>query len=542
MKVLLVEDDQTTRDALRTTLSAYHYTVDEAADGQIGLELATQLEYDLIVLDLGMPKLDGMSLCRQLRAQGCQTPILMLTVRTSSEDMVAGLDAGADDYMIKPYDAKNLLARLRTLLRRAGRSLVPALTWNNLSLDPIAAEVRYGNQEISLSPKEYCLLELFLRNPSRVFSRTAIIDHLWTLTDSPTEGAVTNLMKDLRRKLRTTGIEKDVIETVYGLGYRLTKDDKQESKAEDKPPSESQISEPSIPAPALSPTDSTPTDITPTDITPTDSTPTDSTPTDLTAQRQASWERGIASINQVRQRFRTSLKQRIDVLDKAARSLQSGTLDPEKSQQAAQEAHRLAGGLGTFGYLRGSEVARAIEYTLRQHTTIDTQQFLQLLEELQREISQPPASFTNMPLFADPTIELSNTGSLPSEDLETKVMIVDDDVDLLDALVNVLQPWGLNVTTLAEPQRFWEVITVAQPNLLVLDLEMPTVSGFELCEAVRNNPQYGDLPVLVATAHTDIESIRRVFIAGADDFIAKPVAGPELITRVLSRLERSRRG
>jgi CheY-like chemotaxis protein len=127
-----------------------------------------------------------------------------------------------------------------------------------------------------------------------------------------------------------------------------------------------------------------------------------------------------------------------------------------------------------------------------------------------------------------------------TQSVEAKVLVVDDDSATLAALSSLLRPWGLQVTSLNEPQRFWEVLTATAPDLLVLDLEMPTFSGFDLCQVVRQDPQWGDLPILVVTAHTDAESIQRVFAAGADDFISKPVVGPELVTRVTTHIERVR--
>jgi DNA-binding response OmpR family regulator len=127
-----------------------------------------------------------------------------------------------------------------------------------------------------------------------------------------------------------------------------------------------------------------------------------------------------------------------------------------------------------------------------------------------------------------------------SETPKATVMILDDDRLVLEALRGLLQPWGLQVTTLDDPAQFWEVLTVAQPDLLLLDLEMPTFNGIDLCRVVRQDPKWGNLPILVVTAHTDIESIQQVFAAGADDFIGKPVVGPELVTRVVSRIDRSR--
>lgn len=222
MKVLLIEDDKPTVLLLSGALTAQYYTIDVAADGQIGVDLATAWDYDLILLNMLIPKVDGISLCHQLRSQGYQKPILLLTTKNSHTDIIRGLDAGADDYVTKPYDLSELLARIRALLRRGEKPLTPAvIAWEALSLNPVSARVTYNGHKLSLTPKEYKLLALFLRNPQRIFSRSAIIDRLWSIDVSPTEGAVTNLIKDLRQKLKTAGLTIDLLETVYGMGYRL---------------------------------------------------------------------------------------------------------------------------------------------------------------------------------------------------------------------------------------------------------------------------------------------------------------------------------
>jgi DNA-binding response OmpR family regulator len=221
MKILLVEDDQAIAAILVANLTAHRYAVDLASDGQLALELLMQWNYDLILLDVLIPKLDGISLCRQLRSQGNQTPILMLTAQNSNENVIIGLDAGADDYVIKPCNPHQLLARIRALLRRGSNVTAPVLSWGYLCLDPTLMQVSYKQQEITIRPKEYTLLELFLRNPQRIFSRNTIIDRLWSLDQSPTQAAVTTLIKDLRSRLKAAGITEEVIETVHGFGYRL---------------------------------------------------------------------------------------------------------------------------------------------------------------------------------------------------------------------------------------------------------------------------------------------------------------------------------
>lgn len=221
MKILLVEDDDRIADALAEALSDRHYVVDIAPDGKQGFDFAESLVYDLIILDLMLPKIDGITLCRQLRKSGCTTPILMLTARDTSGDKVIGLDAGADDYVVKPFDLAELLARVRALLRRNNSALPPVLEWEKLRLDPNTCEVDYNGNPIHLTPKEYSLLELFLRSGVRVLSRSAILDNLWSFEDPPGEETVKVHLRSLRQKLKSAGAPRNFIETVYGLGYRL---------------------------------------------------------------------------------------------------------------------------------------------------------------------------------------------------------------------------------------------------------------------------------------------------------------------------------
>ncbi len=221
MKILLVEDDERIADALSEELTDQNYAVEVAHDGQAGLELVEAFTYDLILLDIMLPKLDGISLCRRLRSKGFCTPILMLTGRDTVTDKVLGLDAGADDYLVKPFNLEELSARIRALLRRESSTLPPVLEWGDLRLDPSTCEVSYKQQPLALSPKEYRLLEFFLRHDRRVFSRAQILEHLWPFEELPEEATVKAHIRSLRQKLQSAGVPPDLIETVYGLGYRL---------------------------------------------------------------------------------------------------------------------------------------------------------------------------------------------------------------------------------------------------------------------------------------------------------------------------------
>ncbi|WP_199249244.1 response regulator transcription factor [[Phormidium] sp. ETS-05] len=221
MRILLVEDDDRIADPLAEALTDNHYMVDIATDGQEGLNFAASLPYDLIILDVMLPRIDGIKLCRQWRQAGNKTPILMLTARDTSSDKVLGLDAGADDYVVKPFDLPELLARVRALLRRGETALPPVLEWERLRLNPNNCQVEYNGKLLHLTPKEYSLLELFLRRGSRILTRSQILDNLWSFEDPPGEETIKVHLRSLRQKLKTAGASANFIETVYGLGYRL---------------------------------------------------------------------------------------------------------------------------------------------------------------------------------------------------------------------------------------------------------------------------------------------------------------------------------
>lgn len=221
MKILLVEDDDRIADPLAEALRDRHYLVDIAPDGSEGLNLAQSFPYDLIILDLMLPEIDGLTLCRQLRNAGIATPVLMLTARDTSSDKVMGLDVGADDYVVKPFDLPELLARVRALLRRGNQTLPPVLEWKCLQLNPNTCQVEYNGKLLHLTPKEYSLLELFLRSGDRVLSRSLILDNLWSFEEPPGEETIKVHMQSLRKKLTAAGAPRNFILTVYGVGYQL---------------------------------------------------------------------------------------------------------------------------------------------------------------------------------------------------------------------------------------------------------------------------------------------------------------------------------
>lgn len=225
MRVLIVEDERRIAAYVKRGLEEQGYAVDAAYTGTEALDWAAAVNFDLMVLDILLPELDGVAVCRELRARGVRTPILMLTARDAVDDRVAGLDAGADDYLVKPFALKELLARLRALARRgADAPRSPVLQVADLTLDTLARHVRRGGRAIELTAKEYAVLECLMREPGRVLTRTVIADHVWNYDVYHQSNVVDVYIRNLRRKI-DDGCDVKLIHTVRGAGYRLSAED-----------------------------------------------------------------------------------------------------------------------------------------------------------------------------------------------------------------------------------------------------------------------------------------------------------------------------
>lgn len=229
MRILVVEDDIQLADILTEALTNCQYVVDLAKDGETAWNWVEAMKYDLVVLDVTLPKLDGIRFCQRLRHslshaasyQNATVPVLMLTARDTVSDKIAGLDAGADDYVTKPFNLGELMARVRANLRRGNPAANLTLSWKNLQLNPSTYEATYNQEPLILTPKEYALLELLVTNGRRVLSRSGMIEQVWSLDNSPVEETVTSHIRGLRQKLKALGAPDHFIETVHGIGYRL---------------------------------------------------------------------------------------------------------------------------------------------------------------------------------------------------------------------------------------------------------------------------------------------------------------------------------
>jgi DNA-binding response OmpR family regulator len=222
MRVLLIEDNRRLNTSLKMSLIDDGYAVDPAYDGEEGQDLAEMTPYDAIILDIMLPKKDGLEVCRDLRKQRINTPIIMLTAKDTVEDRVQGLDSGADDYLIKPFAFQELRARLRALLRRDASDKSGVITIADLTLDPAAHTVERGGKPIDLTAKEFALLEYFMRNPNRLITRQMAETHIWSYDFDGTSNVVDVYVRRLRRKVDDP-FDVKLLETLRGAGYRLVK-------------------------------------------------------------------------------------------------------------------------------------------------------------------------------------------------------------------------------------------------------------------------------------------------------------------------------
>ncbi|MGK7893939.1 MAG: response regulator [Xenococcus sp. (in: cyanobacteria)] len=346
MRILLVDDDQTLVDLLTRNLGQQNYAVDVAIDGEQGWIYGSTYSYDLMILDWSLPKLDGISLCQRFRAHGYVNPIILLTSRDGSQNKIKGLDAGADDYICKPFDIEELSARIRTLLRRINCDFFPVLSWGKLQLNPCNCTVTYQGQSLSLGAKEYRLLELFLRHSQEVLSIEEIIDHLWSASEYPAEATVRSHLRRLRQKLKQAGLPEDLIITIRRQGYALKPFLEDDDTNKNLPIASNQQ--------AISP-----------------------------AQIPDKRAEQIAALTAIWEKHQPKREQQLVSLEQAIVALQAGKLTTSDRISAIVIAHSLVGSLGQFGLERASQIAKAIEQILQDAPNQNSPQLGELSNKLQ---------------------------------------------------------------------------------------------------------------------------------------------------------------
>jgi DNA-binding response OmpR family regulator/HPt (histidine-containing phosphotransfer) domain-containing protein len=678
MKILLVEDDEIFGSSLVETLASVSYTVEWVADGQTGWDYAQATNYDLIILDWDLPNLDGKALCQRLRQARYAGAILLLTSKGDERFKVAGLDAGADDYVVKSCSPGELVARLRALLRRPRELMDTVLVWGTLHLDLNTCQVTVGDQALSLSPKEYGLLELFLRNPQRVFSSAVLLERLWTFEETPGEDTVRTHIKRLRRKLKKAGTT-GVIENIYGMGYRLAAPPTEGSDTLDAPSGGKEPPAPEEPPPAEAPPAMVPRDRS----SPFGGTMAAAEVSSLEGNQTEVADPAVPLAAMARAatmatlgKYQSVLEARIAHLEAAAIALQTQpSLSEDLRQSAQHEAHKLAGSLGMFGLTAESDQCKGLEADLAEGL-VDPQPVLTVVQQVRQGLQtlvalapavasadEPdsvaatggagpaqvtsPASWPAPPpalepepygeallvvtarvelaqqlqALAPPTLAIAiaptwsqaekilaahprpvlvdlppafdqlealaayaqTCGAVPlwllpqgvdalplrrtlapyghctflAKDLSPEqlvaqvfsqlvplppqrphILAVDDDPLVLAQLTQQLTDAGMVVTTLDDPLQFWTFLAHNRPDLVILDIEMPHLEGVELCQMVRRDRQWAQLPILFLTSREGPSTRQRVYAAGADDYIPKPWNPDYLTTRIRNRVQR----
>jgi diguanylate cyclase (GGDEF)-like protein len=480
MRVLLVENDEQVSTVIKAALTKQLYTVDVAIDGQAGWELVEAIEYDLILLAVMLPKMDGIQFCKRLRNRGYSTLVMMMTSKSAIADRVQGLDSGADDYIVKPIDLTLLEARIRALLRRKTAAISTILRWGKLQLDCHTREVLYDQTRLDLTAKEFALLERLLEG--RVYSQSDLIDHLWSLDDDPRkEEAVRALIKRLRQKFKAIHAE-DLIETVYGQGYRLN---------------------PELREPIRS----------------------------VSLKSEVSSTLQPYRVQQHPQVLVVSPDEQLldQIIQEAVLYPIQVTAAPTSESAQVRLRHQ-----------RFALIVLDYDLVLPESMIQDTPVLLlkKLNAECKQNLSAQIRGSLYYPITPTQLLEASLGCLEPTRPLMQRVMIIDDDPIMVRLIKGILENNGIQANAITNPLRLWEELEFFAPDLIILDVKLPHIDGLRLCQAIREDLRWSWLPVLFLTGLHHLDIIREIFTVGADDYISKPVVPSELIDRVTRRLTR----
>jgi DNA-binding response OmpR family regulator len=505
MRILVAEDLPTIAKSLYTMLATQHYAIDIAADGRSAWRFIDTYEYDLLIVDEVLSKLDGISLCRQVRSSGKQMPILLIASQNDGHQKSIGLDAGADDYMVQPIDGEELVARVRALLRRHQTTNLPILSWGDLHLESCSRIVTFEQKSLSLTPKEYALLELLLHDQfanvngenHRVFSYGVIIEHLWVGDDNPSEETVRTHMKGLRHKLKLAGMITDPIETVYGVGYRL-RPAPVSTKVATSPPPEQQftllIADPDL-----------------------------ATTTELTtiAQQADMLVQTVGDLESLRSQLgldRPPGEQPIDQQPQLLLLELAITADLTAARQLLAAIDRLTPPLPVVVWSSCSDLdtrlmvaqSSARWFIAKPHAT-------QFVFQIIREVAQQQLI-----------------------DRERKILVIHNDQTAQMSLHQTLEPLNYHLTALRQPQQLWSTLAMNTPDLVIIDLNLGQnfgeVDGLTLCRLLRQDAHWRQLPIVALTDQIDAATMHKIFLAGANDVLIKPLATPEVVIDCLQRI------
>jgi DNA-binding response OmpR family regulator/HPt (histidine-containing phosphotransfer) domain-containing protein len=453
MKILLVEDDDAVIAVLTKSLTAHRFIVDAVRDGEMGWTYGSTFDYDLILMDVMLPKLDGISLCQRFREQEFTVPILMLTVQDSSTAKIQGLNAGADDYVIKPFDGEELIARIRALLRRCNATPSLLMSWGALLLDPATCEVTYNGQPLILTTKEYDLIELLLQDTRHLLSNDEILDRLWSSDEFPAEATVRSHIRRLRSKLQEVGAPPDFISTLDGRGYYL------------KSPEES--ASPSSPF-SLEPEPS---------------------PVTLSATQDP--QQNAQYFEFLCETWMTTQSQclaQMAVLAQAVMALQTDGSSPQQQSEAHHIAHKLVGTLGLFGLTQGEAIARRLEALLSEATPLSSQS-IAVIDTLITTLRQEIQAATS--LQQKPRSVVTGT-----------ILVVDQDLRFTQPFTEIAAQLGVRTAIAPTLEVAYQALAQTSPDVILLRLPNPT-QRIEFLQTLSHH--LPKIPVLIVGTQDDLK-------------------------------------
>ena len=466
MKILLVEDDALLNKLVTSHLKAQNYVVDSVTDGATGWSYASTFDYDLLILDLLLPQLDGLNLCQRLRAEGDTTPILLLTAENSKTIKIQALDTGADDYMVKPFDIAELEARIRALLRRGQGQASPLIAWGALLLNTTTGEVSYGDRPLKLTSKEYKFLELLLSSGSQVVGVDEVLSHLWSSDEFPVESTVRSHLRRLRNKLQKAGAPSDLITTLHGRGYYL------------KSPSPDELStEAAIANNAIAPASATPE-------TSKAETAVKTPHPDLQLPTAVATAIDLSQAEQYLQFLNSNWPTAQQTcLDKL------GQLRQVPPSERAALAHSLAGTLGMFGLNDALALARQLEAIWKASAEAETPETNSLIVQLQQIIQQTQtidACPTSCQLEQPPLWVLSNEPSFQEE------------------IASLALKHGFAIRHFSQPEALQTALAQASPSQIVAQLSCLPLPEATTHQRSAWKDSLGSIPLVVVSHHDSL--------------------------------------
>jgi diguanylate cyclase (GGDEF)-like protein len=483
MKILIVEDDRYTAEAFKIALIEASYSVDIATEKLLNWELLELSDYDLILLDATLPKLDNLALCKRLRDNGSQIPILMTIDSHTNPNLRMGLEAGATDYIIKPFDLQDLIVRIESLLDKDFGLTRSLLKCDSLTLNIHERQLIYAGTQIHLDLRESSILELFFRYENRIFSSSFMCDRIFFLDRTVTKETIRNIIKNLISKTNSLGIDCS-IEAVYGVGYYLK--DNFQDRGNYYP---NKISD----TPCLL--------IVSPDLQFTEKILIEAGNWGLKTQTIATLANVITQISKN--------PNNIVILDGSAFDRTTDL------RNFLGELYAIEPLVSVVIFLNEQDIKERL--TIGdfgpQAVSSKSASSIQILETIVQNLKHYPVR-------------------------ECKILVIDSRLDILQQLRNLLEPWGFIILTLEDDLKFWEIVTVFSPEMLIIGEFKSQVDRFDFCRSVRETSECETLPIIFLISNSDNLIIHKIFDIGADDYVCQPIVEPQLVNRVLSCWEK----